>query len=83
MNIKNRYNTIQYDFKVKNVKRKTPLITVAGIALKGQADLNGPLRGAGITEKMKKENRKVTVVVISTKHGLYYKNMIGRDEEGS
>ena len=56
---------------------------MAGIALKGQADLNGPLRGAGITEKMKKENRKVTVVVISTKHGLYYKNMIGRDEEGS
>ena len=31
-------DTIHY-FKVKNVKRKTPLITVAGVALKGHADL--------------------------------------------
>ena len=30
---------MQYDFKVKNVERKTALVTVAGIALKGQADL--------------------------------------------
>ena len=36
--IKIKIDTIQY-FKVKNVKRKTLLITVAGIALKGQADL--------------------------------------------
>ena len=35
---KYKIDTIQY-FKVKNVKGKTPLITVAGIALKGQADL--------------------------------------------
>ena len=34
-----QYNTIQFSFKVKSVERKTPLITVAGIALKGQADL--------------------------------------------
>ena len=38
-----KIDTIQYNinFKAKNVKRKarTPLITVAGIALKGQADL--------------------------------------------
>ena len=36
---KNRYKTIQYNLQVKNINRKTLLITVAGIALKGQADL--------------------------------------------
>ena len=38
-NKKNRYNTMQYSFKVIRVKRKTPLVTVAGVALKSQADL--------------------------------------------
>ena len=59
---------------------------MAGIALKGSADLNsiiGPLRGAGISEKDEKRKQESTVVVISTKHGLWVKNIVGRDEEGS
>ena len=48
---------IQYDinFNVKNVKGITPLITVAGIALKGQADLIPimlPLEVLGQQQKM-------------------------------
>ena len=52
INMKSRYNTKQYNtiqrnamqyntinFKAGNIKGKTPLITVAGMALKGQADL--------------------------------------------
>ena len=31
---------------------------------------------------MKKRKRASTVVVISTKHGLWDKNMVGSDEEG-
>ena len=42
MNIRNRYSTMQYNVILRlkaYIKRKTSLITVARIALKGQADL--------------------------------------------
>ena len=55
-----QYNTIQYDvnFRAKKSKRKPPLITVAGVALKGQANLISimvPLRGAGTAKENERE----------------------------
>ena len=59
---------------------------MAGIALKGQADLISimvPLEVLVQQKEMKNRKQESTVVVISTKHGLCDKNMVGRDEEGS
>ena len=55
---------------------ETPLISMAGIALKGQADLISimvPLEGLVQQEKWKERKYESIVVVISTKHGLYDK----------
>ena len=64
---------------------------MAGIALKGQADLISIMLPLEVLVNRKDERKnkqtnkanKSTVVVISTKHGLCDKNMVGRDEEGS
>ena len=58
---------------------------MAGIALKGQVDLISitvPLDVLVLTEKTRRKRKKEsTVVVISSKHGLYDKNKVGRDHE--
>ena len=77
---------IQYNTLRLKCKSKIPLITVAGIALKGQADLISIMVSLEVLVQQKKREKgkqESTAVVISTKHGLWDKNMVGRDEEGS
>ena len=55
---------------------------MAGIALKGQADLISIMVPLKVQVYQKKKNRKVyTAAVISTKNSLCNGKIVGRDEE--